>query len=242
MSIFSTSREKPKRIISPFYELGFHGDEYLLSLVDTIIAGVEVFIETGTNVGSTLAYVGRSYPQVRCLSCEPARDAFSKALDNTTDLLNVVIYNEKSEQFLKRLKQRCPNLFQLARIIFWLDAHGQGFNWPLKEEIAFITNNFTAAYILIDDFKVPGLNCFGYDQYQGQECSFEYIREDLNPERRYRLYYPNYTNRTSKHHPLRGWGLIDFGHLQEFTVPDFLSNKIQRIDIEKPTANPNEPN
>ena len=50
-------------------------------------------------------------------------------------------------------------------VLFWLDAHGYGFKWPLKDEVRFIAEKFKHAYILIDDFKVPGLGCFGFDEY-----------------------------------------------------------------------------
>ena len=79
---------------------------------------------------------------------------------------------------------------------------------------------------MIDDFKVPGLECFGYDVYEGQECSFEYINDSLNPQLDYNFYYPMYTDRTSKHHPLRGWVLIEYGSQEGLKVPDALRKKI----------------
>jgi hypothetical protein len=115
------------------------------------------------------------------------------------------------------------------RVLFWLDAHGYGFEWPLRKEISFITTNFERAYILIDDFKVPGLDCFGFDEYDGQVCSFEYIKSALNPGLEYRLCYPNYKERTSAHHPLRGWGLLEFGHNEDLTLPASLRNKVRCI-------------
>jgi hypothetical protein len=113
-------------------------------------------------------------------------------------------------------------------VLFWLDAHGYGFKWPLREEVSFITGHFQTAYVLIDDFKVPGLDCFGYDLYDGQECSFDYIRDALDESIEYSLYYPSYTERTSRHHPLRGWGLIEFGHEAALELPTTLRDKVRR--------------
>lgn len=153
-------------------------------------------------------------------------------MKNTEGLANISIYNETSQEFIHRLKRQYSNLFD-EKSLFWLDSHGYGFKWPLKEEIAFITPNFKAAFILIDDFKVPGLDIFGYDEYEGQECSFDYIKEDLNPKLEYRLYYPNYTDRTSKHHPLRGWGLIEFGHGSELKLTESLKEKVHCVRINR---------
>jgi len=188
---------------------------------------VEVFIETGSNVGSTLAYVARSYPHVKCFSCEPNPKTFPCAQQNTNDLPNVYLFNEKSQQFLERIQREYPHLLEKS-ILFWLDAHGYGFEWPLRDEIYFITRYFRKVFILIDDFKVPGLDCFGYDTYQGQECSFEYIKDALNPKIEYTLYYPNYIERTSRHHPLRGWGLLEFGYENKFTLSAALRKKVRR--------------
>jgi hypothetical protein len=213
---------------SSFFNVGFHGDRYLLQLVDLIIHNCDYFVETGTNVGSTLAYVARTYPYVQCLSCEPDSQAFESARENTSGLDNVSIYNETSQQFQYRLQEEHVGLFR-EDVLFWLDAHGCGFKWPLKEELRFITTEFDSAYILIDDFKVPGSDHFNYDEYQDQICSYDYVKDALAPGRQYRLYYPNYTERTSKHHDLRGWGLIEFGHIDELEIPELLLDKVLRL-------------
>jgi hypothetical protein len=176
--------------------------------------------------------VARTHPHIQCLSCEPDLQAFQHAVSNSAGLLNVSIYNETSQEFMNRLKQHHAHLF-VENTLFWLDAHGYDFRWPLKEEIAFITANWKRAYILIDDFKIPGLDCFGYDEYQGQVCSFDYIKDALNPTIAYNLYYPNYTERTSVHHPLRGWVLIEFGREEASKMPDSLRNKVRLVQTVK---------
>jgi len=211
-----------------FYEVGFHGDEYLLQFVDVIIRDCDCFIETGTNVGSTLAYMARNYARLECLSCEPDEDAYRLALDHTSRLSNVSVYNETSQEFLIRLDREYSHFFN-KNVLFWLDSHGYGFKWPLREEIAFISSGFKSPYILIDDFKVPGSDCFGYDAYEGQECSLDYIQGALKPRPDYSLYYPLYTEKTSRHHPLKGWGLIGFGHENGLKLPDALKGKIRHL-------------
>lgn len=214
------------RLPVPLVNKGFHGDEYLLELVHTLIPFVDTFVETGTYNGNTVVYTACTYPWIRCLSCEPDPNHFRFAIANTIHLPNVTVYNETSQEFMHRFKDRGV---RSDRTLFWLDAHGFGFDWPLRQEVAFITNYFKSALVLIDDFKVPGLDCFGYDVYESQECSFEHIETSLNPAKSYRLFYPNYTTRTSDYHPLRGWGLIEFGETSRLCLPDSLADKVQQV-------------
>lgn len=209
-----------------FLPVGFHGDRYLLDVVDALAQDAEVFVETGTNVGSTLAYFARTYPHIPCLSCEPDAEAFQHARKNVSGLPNIKLYNQTSQQFLETLREKHGDIFQ-KKVLFWLDAHGYGFQWPLKEELAFISGNFPHAFILIDDFKVPGQEMFGYDEYQGQICSYEYVKNALDPARMYKVYYPNYTEHTSPHHPLRGWGLIEYGQEQVLRLPERVRKNIR---------------
>ena len=218
----------PTRSISAFMDIGFHGDRYLLELADYLAASSTVFIETGANVGSTLAYVARNHTDLRCLSCEPDVDAFNAANSNAGKYQNVSLFNGTSQEFIVFLKENKDWIFS-EHCFFWLDAHGYGFEWPLEEELEFITNQFASGYILIDDFKVPGRNQFGYDVYQDQICSYDYVKDSLNKEIKYRLYYPVYEDKTSMHHPLRGWGLLVFGH-DDFCVPAQLADKIEEVE------------
>jgi len=209
-----------------FMQIGFHGDLYLLDLVDAIIKRCHCFVETGSNVGSTLAYVAQKYPGLRCYSCEPDNEAFDQATKNTAQYNNVSLSHEMSQSFISDIANNSDIVN--TEVLFWLDAHGYGYKWPLLDEIDAITSNFKKGYILIDDFLVPGLECFGYDEYDGQICSFDYIKESLKKQHKYKLYYPAYTDKTSKNHPLRGWALLEFGHFQELNIPDSLKGKIEK--------------
>ncbi len=214
------------RALSQFIDIGFHGDEYLLRLVDQLAGKCKIFIETGSNVGSTLAYVAKNNPQIRCLSCEPDRPAFEQASANVSKYDNIALFNGMSQQFTEHLSKHEQGIFS-EQCFFWLDAHGYGFEWPLKKELEFITARFDSAYILIDDFKVPGRDHFEYDKYQEQICSYDYVKDALNPNKVYQLYYPTYQDKTSQYHPLRGWGLLVFGH-DDFCITEQLADKMER--------------
>lgn len=182
-----------------FYPIGFYNDQYLFELVDTIIPVVDAFVETGANVGSTLNYVARRYPNTACISCEPDREAYNAAVENTAERSNVRLYNDTSQEFFSRLTAREDIRFDRPTL-FWLDAHGYGFEWPLLDEVGFITRVFDQAFLLIDDFRVPDRDEF--------ECSIEQIvRDRCAPGRSYRLFYPCYTEKTSQH-AHRSWGLV----------------------------------
>jgi FkbM family methyltransferase len=216
----------PVKRQSQFIDIGFHGDEYLLRLAGHLAGKSKVFVETGANVGSTLVYVAKYYPQLRCLSCEPDQSAFEQASVNVAKYNNVSLFKGTSQQFIEHLSKHVPVIFS-ERCLFWLDAHGYGFEWPLKKELEFITSRFSSGYILIDDFKVPDRDYFNFDQYQGQICSYDYVKGALNPGNVCQLYYPTYKDKTSKHHPLCGWGLLVFGH-DDFRIPEQLADKMER--------------
>src|SRR5689334_20595126 len=95
-----------------FRDIGFHGDKYLLALVDDLVTreGIECFIETGTNVGTSLIYLARRHPQVRALSCEQDAEACRRARGHAQGLANVEVHNLASADFLKLLAGR-PELF-----------------------------------------------------------------------------------------------------------------------------------
>ena len=136
------------------------------------------------------------------------------------------IFNQPSLEFLEQFF--ASHKAVTGEVLFWLDAHGYGFDWQLREEIAMITTRLDKAFILIDDLLVPEKDCFGYDEYNGQICSYDYIKNSLNNSREYTLYYPNYTDRTSRNHPLRGWGLIEYGHNCEPALPEDLKHRIKK--------------
>lgn len=190
------------------YELGFHGDSYLLKVVDPLAKNSDMFLETGTNVGSTLGYMARTYSHMKCYSCEPDISAYKRAVTNVDGYDNATIFNLGAIDFLKQMMHMN---FRNSKPLVWLDAHGQGFEWPLQDEIRLITNGLLEAFVLIDDFEVPGQPQFKFDTYGDQVCNFNHIVDFMAKDKDYQIAYPSYVERTSDHHPLTGWVLISFG-------------------------------
>jgi tetratricopeptide (TPR) repeat protein len=190
--------------------LGFHGDVHLMRLVHRLLPVSDTFIETGTNVGTTLGWVASTFPRLPGFSCEPDLKAAAIAREHSCTRPDVQVFGETSQDFMRRLQREHADLFQGTPFV-WLDAHDYGFEWPLRQEVAFFTSRFAKGYLFIDDFRVPGAPEFGYASYGDQTCSLEHVESALPPELEYDLYYPAYSEHTSPHHPLRGWGLFVFG-------------------------------
>ena len=197
-----------------YFEIGFHGDQYLISLIFSLLKHADLFIETGASTGSSLVYTGRNFPELKCYSCEPREEAFNQARINSEKFKNIEITNIQSLDFLRDLVEN-GKVRPWDKCLFWLDAHGLGFEWPLQKELSFITSRFKKSWIFIDDFMVPDRPQFGYDKYNDQICNIDYIKDHLYLDDDHEIYVPSYTEKTSKHHPLRGWILIINGKVQE---------------------------
>lgn len=202
--------------IDPNYLSGcpFHGDTYLLKVVNDIIntQNITQFIETGTGYADTLYYMAINY-NIACISCEADINRFTVCSKYISELPNVSLQNIDS-----------PTLLSSSSIsnntLFWLDAHGNfthtsGQNItidPVRQELQTIFARFDKPEILIDDFKNPFFpkNIYAYDVLGRNELSIEYIK-DLIPTG-FNVYVPIYTEYTSKcmpiGSPLVGWCLI----------------------------------
>lgn len=201
---------------------GFHGDHYLMGLMEYFLQNSQAFVETGTYYADTAKYVAYSFPQTPIYSCEPNDERFQAATKRCSEIPTIHIDNCFSPEFLYKLFKKQPNLAS-ERATYFLDAHGFGFtNWPLKDEVKFLTETIKSGYLVIDDFQVPGRPEFGYDVYEGLHCNLEYIKSSIDPSRSYSLVYPKYDYFTSNHHPLRGVGTLVVG-IENFALPDHLN-------------------
>ena len=222
--------EEEKFIKVSTHLLGFHGDQYLLTFINFLLLKSNYFIETGTRRGVTLKYVADGYTHLKLFSCEPNEEFFNEAKEALTGFDNCKIYNERSQDFLPKVLDMLDLKDNLG--LFFLDAHGKGFEWPLRQEIQEITNKVKKAIILIDDFKVPNNPQFNYDVYDGQECSMSFIKNSLNSQRKYEVIYPNYKIFTSNYHQYRGYVIILMGFRSEdIKIPTQLYENYKRIDM-----------
>jgi len=207
-----------------YWHIGCHGDPYILKLIDTLATTATQFVETGTESGSTLGYVARMYPHLVCESCETDRGTFEAAQNHLQNHSNVGIWNTHSTEFLQYLPARLST-------IFWLDAHSHGWGCSLGSEVSIILSRWNSGYILLDDFEVPNRPELGFDWYESYgKLNMETVLNDITPELQPRItgiYYPNYPPSPpgTTIFGNRGWCLITFGDISEFTCPDFLTKE-----------------
>jgi hypothetical protein len=218
-----------RRPLTDFYDLGFHGDKYEIEFFSSAIKRSEQYIETGVSNGSTFTFIAKKFSNIPVLGCEPDRASYLFARNKTAGLSNAQLSQETSPEYFYKLTKQNPEITK-KDTFFWLDSHGNGFSWPIKQEIEYITSHFEKGYIAIDDFLVPGRPWFGYDQYNGQVCSLDFIRGSLDKKHVYNIFYPKYQDQTSTFCRLRGWVLIEFGHKEPLIIPPQLSLKVEKVE------------
>ena len=189
------------------YGCAFHDDKHLLSIVSDILVESDYFIETGSWEGDSTGFVADNFPNIVCATCEPDLGRYTTTVNALKHFKNVHTYNICSPEIFQKIPELDQNMYNKT-CTFWLDAHGWGFKWPLKEEIAFITKNFKKCYILIDDFKNPYVPQMEYHQYEGQYCTWDYIKGDVVNSQDFEVWYPTYTQHTSRCNGLVGWTVI----------------------------------
>lgn len=214
-----------KNLNHPYYTkynynnmIGFHGDQYLLNILNFFFLKCKNFIETGTNVGKTLKYVADGYKHLNLYSCELDKEFYLKAKENLNKFSNCNIFNESSQYFLNKIF----DTYNLKKDLnfFYLDAHGWGYKWNLKNEIKIITNKLKKAIILIDDFKVPNNSNFIYGCYDNKKCDKNAIKNELNLKRNYLFIYPKYKIKTSNYKRFVGYIIILMGiNLKNINIP-----------------------
>jgi len=217
------------RRINIYCPSGFHGDPYLLQVVDTLAERVNQFVETGTEAGSTVGYFARMYPHVQCYTAETDLGTHENARKNFYNHSNIYSFNQHSLEFLREINTFVAGEYPYDYMpLFWLDAHSHGWGCDLGEETAIILERWNGGYILFDDFLVPERPDFGYDWYESYgKLSWEKIVEDIPEElmpRVKQLIYPNYEPKFG----WRGWALVVFGDAPAFAS---LTGDLRHIEM-----------
>lgn len=197
-----------------FRQVGFHGDKKLMEVIDVLSNHIQVFVETGTESGSTIAYMDRMYPHLQCYTCEIDDKTYNQTVEKLKDNHpNIHFHHRHSVRFLQDLAiQGFP--------LFWLDAHSHGYGGSsLTEEIETIMELWDQGYIMIDDFKVPHDNRFGYDRYKDVgDLEWSLIEPVVRGIDTDGPVYPHYEPEKIS----RGWILFAFGKARLPELPDFV--------------------
>jgi hypothetical protein len=144
-----------------------------------------VIIETGTFRGSATEFLadGSRLP-VHTVESNPR--FFHYAAHRLRHRDNVHPALDDSRSFLRRLAADAGVPKRGA--FFYLDAHWHA-DLPLREELDLITEHWEETVIMVDDFKVPGDEGYGFDDYGGGRClCLDYVRPQL--ESRLAAFFP----------------------------------------------------
>lgn len=177
-----------------YRETGFHGDRIYQGMIDELIERVPAgsFVETGTALGDSAGYVASRHRRLPVRSCDIDREILGRASRRLWRLPNVRLARASSERFVHTLLERGG----LRRPLFFLDAHWEVY-WPLGDELEAISGSGIEAVVVVDDFRVPGREDFGFDTWEtpsGQEaaCDLDLVARHLRPGNDYRMLVPDY--------------------------------------------------
>lgn len=146
--------------------LPFENDTYISDEILSIKQKFNIYtaIETGSQYGSSLKWFMDNFHEA--FGCEPNKNFFDVCFQK-----NLILFNEKSTDFLPRFKD-------YEGLLIFIDSHWRGEPCPLKEELEIISMFKNEPVICIHDFKVPERADLGYDVYDF-ELSFEEIEDKL---------------------------------------------------------------
>jgi len=133
----------------------------------------KAIVETGTYLGYTTEFFAKFGVPVFTVECQQYEYYFSYL--RLRGQKNVHTYFGDSTEFLKQLKKKSK--FPRKHVVFYLDAH-----WfeqlPLAEEFDIIRTHWTESVIIVDDFKIPGDDGYGYDDYgPGKVICLDYLKD-----------------------------------------------------------------
>ncbi len=135
---------------------------------------INTVVETGTYFGATTLWFSYLFDSVHTI--ELLENYYTSALCTLEERSNVSLHLGSSEIVLSDI---LPQM-QETSLVFYLDAHWYSY-WPLLNELEEISKTHRDnCIIIVNDIKVPGREDIPYDSYNGFECSYEYIKPQLD--------------------------------------------------------------
>jgi predicted O-methyltransferase YrrM len=147
----------------------------------------ENYVETGTFLGMTTDFLARTAGErgARVYSCEIDDRHFGIASRTVGMLQNVQLYRGNSVDFLQSLSSTLSRALNFV----YLDAHWNDY-LPLRDELL-ILEKWQNTVVMIDDFKVPSDERFGWDKYDDErEICLRHIAGSFGDNA---VYFPNYS-------------------------------------------------
>lgn len=151
----------------------FNGQLYRREIIDELISRISFkgAIETGTGLGTSTEYLYRA-ANIPVYSCELNPKRFGYCQMRFKGCPEVRLFNTDSALFLQRLQSK--DTVPRNGVLFYLDAHW-GSRLPLSDEVGLVATNWSDSVVVIDDFKVPADEDYGFDTYGAQTLDLQYI-------------------------------------------------------------------
>ena len=152
-------------------------DPFLVERLHRIISdyGIHTVVETGTNEGKSTLGFSAMVRLVVGVDNDPECLMSAGGLLVGSGRENWRLEVGSSPGVLRRV---IPEGSGLGNILFFLDAHWEGY-WPLLDEIEAIGDLYAGrGVVVIHDMRVPGRD-FGYDRYGGQPLEYDYVAAAL---------------------------------------------------------------
>lgn len=142
----------------------FNGQELRRMIFDAVfkVTNFKIIVETGTYRGTSTDYFAKKNVPVYTGEYSPRYYSYSRF--RFLFKSHVKVFNNDSRIFLRQLSKNSKITKEIT--FFYLDAHWDA-DLPLAEELRIIAESWSRYIIMIDDFKVPGDDGYGYDDYGG---------------------------------------------------------------------------
>lgn len=143
----------------------FNGQRKRIAIIEALMAmgNFGCAIETGTFRGNTTKYLADHFPRTVSIEKNPRYAAFSRLRLRTRKNLTIVD-GDSAEELPAVLRKQPPG----TPLFVYLDAHRRG-RLPLVDELQSLDRSGFDYVAVIDDFKVPGDDGYGFDVYPGKE-------------------------------------------------------------------------
>lgn len=154
----------------------FNGDKFISNTFLTLRDAfkIDTVIETGTYEGDTTLFLYKNFKNVYTIEMHEQNYNFALNRFNSLNVKPNLIFG-KSEEVLKDL---IINNKITDKTIFFLDAHWWG--CPLQQELDIIAECNIKPIIAIHDFVVPNAKSLGYDYYDNQAFTYEWLKPNFD--------------------------------------------------------------
>ncbi len=132
---------------------------------------IQTIIETGTFLGGTTKRLAQIADKIYTI--EVNSDNVTEAKEFLKDSTDFTVMEGSSPNIFRDLLK-----LDHGNILFFLDAHSKVYT-PLLDELKVIAEAEIKPVIVIHDWKVPNFPEFGYDSYNGQDYTFEWIKPNI---------------------------------------------------------------